>query len=279
MSFKDLLVHVDTTPQGLARLSLAADLAEAHQAYVTGLFLKEPPSQPSALAVAAGAYVGIPDPDAASRQIAEGAGRAAESCEAAFKKELERAGAKGAWTVMEAASPRAIIRYAGYADIVIIGKVIPSPGEETTDLPAEIALACGRPVLVVPDDPFPSVGDRIMVAWNARRESIRAVNDALPLLQRAKFVALFEIGERGSGPEALEGIGQHLARHGVKAERYVMTASDKDVGGAILSRADNFDCDLVVMGAYGHTRLREIIFGGATHTVLAAMRMPILLSH
>ncbi len=126
---------------------------------------------------------------------------------------------------------------------------------------------------------FETVGERVMIAWKPGRESIRAVNDALPFLERAKFVALFEVGVGGIGPDALEGIARHLARHGIKADRYVMTASDADVGEALLTRAANFDSDLVVMGAYGHARLREIIFGGATRKVLRAMTLPILMSH
>ena len=288
MTYKDLLVHVDATPQGLARLTLAANLAEAYGGYLTGLFLKPPPTPPSVLAVAtgahAGAYEAVPDPDPSSRQLAEATARAAMNSEAAFRTELERAGAKGEWHVIEAPSLRAILPRAGLADLVMLGQVNPSAGEDTTDLPAEIALACGRPVLVVPyAGEFPAVGDRIMIAWNAGRELIRAVNDALPFLKRARFVVLFAInhkeGDRNAGPEALDGIARHLAHHGIEAERYAMTASDGDVGGALLSRAANFDCDLMVMGAYGHPRLREIIFGGATHTVLRTMNVPILMSH
>jgi len=279
MSLKDLLVHVDASPQGLARLRLAADLAEAHQAYVTGLFLKAPPSPPSALAVGAGAYIGIPDLDEDSR-LTGAVERAADSCEVAFRRELERTAAKGEWQAIDAASLRAIVPYAGCADLVILGKVAPVPYGDTTDLPGEIALACGRPVLVVPDRPFASVGERIMIAWNGRRESIRALHDAMPLLECARFVVLLEIGDRDAGPAALKGIAEHLARHGVNAERRVVTASSaEDAGQALLSQADNLDCDLVVMGAYGHTRLREIFLGGATRTVLGGMTFPILMSH
>jgi nucleotide-binding universal stress UspA family protein len=279
MGFKDLLVHVDATPEGLARVRVAADLAAVDKAYVTGLFLRAPPRQPSALAVAAGAYVGDVDVDRWNRERAE-ADKAAEKCEAQFKQELDRAGVKGEWQTVEAASPRAILQYAGCADLIIVGQVKPGAGEETSDLPGEIALACGRPVLVVPyAAPIAPVGDRVMIAWNGRRESIRAVHDALPLLERAKFVALFEIRPRGAEPGDLEAIVQHLARHGVKAERYVMTGSDHDAGQALLSRAENYNADLVVMGAYGHARLRELALGGATHTVLAQMKLPILLSH
>ncbi len=280
MTYKDILVHVDATKQGLARLKLAANVAEAYQGYLTGLFLKQPPIPPSALAVAVGAYSGVPEPDPSSRQLAEATAKAAMICEAAFRTELDRAEVKGEWHVVEAASIEIIPRVAGYADLVIIGQVNRRESDEATDLPAAIALACGRPVLVVPDTgTFMAVGDRIMIAWNGGRESIRAVNDALPFLERARFVALFAVGDGSTGPEALEGITRHLARHSVEAERYVLTASDEDVGEALLTRAANFDCDLVVMGAYGHTRLREIILGGTTRAVLRAMKTPILMSH
>ena len=227
----------------------------------------------------------MPDDDQSSRRDAEAmVAKAAESCEAEFRRELERAGVKGEWHVLDATSLHAIIRQAGYADLIIIGQVKPGADKETTDLPAEIALAFGCPVLVVPEAGiFEAVGGRIMIAWKAGRESIRAVNDALPFLERAKFVAVYAVdpgeGTGRSGTNALDGIAQNLARHGIRAERYVMPASDKVVGEALLSRAADFDSDLIVMGAYGHTRLREVIFGGATHSVLRAMKIPVLMSH
>jgi hypothetical protein len=132
---------------------------------------------PSPLAVAVGAYAGMPDDDQSSRRDAEAMeAKAAESCEAEFRRELERAGVKGECHVLDATSLHAIIRQAGYADLIIIGQVKPGADKETTDLPAEIALACGRPVLVVPEAGiFEAVGGRIMIVWKAGRESIRAV--------------------------------------------------------------------------------------------------------
>jgi nucleotide-binding universal stress UspA family protein len=283
MSYKDLVVHGEATPQGLARLTLAANVAAAHQAYLTGLFLKPPPVPPPPLFVALGGYAGVPDPDQWSRQHAEAVAKDLHSCEAAFRRELARARVEGEWHVAEASRPDVVFRRAEYADLVIIGQA-KGTAEKAMDFPAEIALSCGRPILVVPEaGKFEAVGKRILIAWKDGRESIRAVNDALPFLERAGFVALFTVipneGGGRAGTEVLDGIAQHLARHGVKAERYVMTAPDKNAGEALLSRAADFDCDLIVMGAYGHARLREIVFGGATHTVLGSMNMPVLMSH
>jgi nucleotide-binding universal stress UspA family protein len=285
MTYKDLIVHVDASPEGLARLRLAANIAQGHQAYLTGVFVKPPIVPPVPVVVALGAYAGVPETDRSRLHEADlMVAKAAESCEAEFRRELERAGIKGEWRVLDDASLHAIAPEAGYADLVIIGQVRPGAEGVSTDLPGEIALACGRPVLVVPAaGKVESVGERIMIAWKRERESIRAVNDALPFLVRAKFVALFAVdpvdGAGLGGTRALDAIGHHLARHGIRAEKYVMTAPDRDVGQAVLARANEFDSDLIVMGAYGHARLRELVFGGATHAILRTSTIPVLMSH
>jgi len=139
-------------------------------------------------------------------------------------------------------------------------------------------------VLVVPyAGTFSAPGQRVLVAWNASPQATRAVNDALPLLARAAKVTILAInpagGSRGHGEVPGADIALHLARHGVRAEATHVYADDIEVGDVILSRAADFSADLIVMGAYGHARLREIVLGGATRSLFEHMTAPVFMSH
>jgi nucleotide-binding universal stress UspA family protein len=140
----------------------------------------------------------------------------------------------------------------------------------------------GRPVLIVPYiQKTPLKLGRMMACWDGSRSAARAIADALPILARAKTVEIFTVtGEAGKDSE-LEGsdIAHHLARHGVRVEVERQVADDIDVGSVILSRAADSSADLIVMGGYGHSRLREFVLGGATRKILASMTAPVLMSH
>ena len=122
-----------------------------------------------------------------------------------------------------------------------------------------------------------------MVAWDASRLATRAVNDALPILRKASKVHLLAInpegGREGHGDVPGADIGLHLARHGVKAEASSIHAEDLEAGDALLSRAADFGADLIVMGAYGHSRWRELVLGGVTRHLLNHMTAPVFMSH
>ena len=127
-------------------------------------------------------------------------------------------------------------------------------------------------------------GKRVLVAWDSSREAARAVNDSLPLLARADAVHVVSINPRGHKPGELDrlpgaDICLQLARHGVKAEAQHLVATDIEVGDLLLSRAADMGADLLVMGAYGHSRWREIVLGGATRQILGEMTVPVIMSH
>ena len=148
----------------------------------------------------------------------------------------------------------------------------------------EVLLACGRPVLFVPyAGRFAQVGKRVLIAWNASREAARAVGDALPLLARADTVDVvaFDPDSTASDHGEVPGadIGLFLARHGVKVSVARQSGTGIDVGAQILSRAADNGSDLIVMGGYGHARLREFVLGGATRTLLESMTVLVLMSH
>jgi nucleotide-binding universal stress UspA family protein len=142
-------------------------------------------------------------------------------------------------------------------------------------------LACGRPVLGLPIMNLPpELGKTILVAWDGSRESTRAMHDALPLLAGAETVMVLTVDAernlKGSGAEAA---AAHLRRHGVKAIAKETSSAELELGLAILSYAESQRADLVVAGAYGHSRLSESILGGVSRTLLHQMMVPVLMSH
>ncbi|HEY7297031.1 MAG TPA: universal stress protein [Xanthobacteraceae bacterium] len=157
------------------------------------------------------------------------------------------------------------------------------PGKDSADpLVIEAALFdSGRPVLVVP---YINQGgarfDRILVCWDGSRGAARAIGDAMPFIERSKAVEIVIVGDRPKSREIPGAdIAQNLARHGAKAEVREIVAPDMDAGNVILSHAADSSADLMVMGGYGHSRLREFVLGGVTRTILSSMTLPTLISH
>jgi nucleotide-binding universal stress UspA family protein len=173
--------------------------------------------------------------------------------------------------------------HAYYADLVVIAR--PESASQTASPPGlaeSLVLSSGRPIIMFPPRGTVSQIRRILVAWNATRESIRAVADALPLLVKAKAVQVLvvdhERNRAGHGQEPGADIARHLTRHGAQVEVQRLSSGGKDVGQLLLSQAAAFGADLLVMGAYGHSQLREWMFGGVTRTVLYQAVLPVLLS-
>jgi len=158
--------------------------------------------------------------------------------------------------------------------------------ERENDLPESLIIEAalfesGRPVLIVPYIQKTGIKlDRVMLCWDGSRNAARAVGDAMPLLERATMIDVVTIDakERRNTIRGAQ-IADHLARHGLKVELKPIVAPDSDVANVILSQAADSETDLVVMGGYGHTRLRELILGGATRGMLESMTVPVLMSH
>lgn len=280
MTYKTLLLHLDDSPRREERLALAFEMAERFDAHLVGLYVPATPLVPSyAMAEAGPAAVEID----ARRRAAE-----LESCEAVFRAASSRHRAvKCEWRKAGGDPVTALCTSARYADVVIAGQPEPK-GDEASRLPAgfagDLVLAAGRPVVFVPyAGRFPTLGKRVLVAWNAGREAARALRDALPLLREAAQVDVVAFDpSRGGAPHGETpgaDIGLFLARHGVKVNVSQQSGTSMDIGAQILSRAADLSADLIVMGAYGHSRVREQILGGATRTLLEAMTVPVLMSH
>ncbi len=173
---------------------------------------------------------------------------------------------------------------ARYADLAIVGQADPDDGDVARDLPEEVTLSSGRPSLVIPYiGPAATLGQRVTVAWDASREAARAVNDAMPILERAQAVSVVTVNPRqqpfGHGEQPGADIALHLARHGVKVEVQQVESRDVDIANTILSHIADRSSDLLVMGAYGHSRLRELVLGGVTRTILRDMTVPVFIAH
>jgi nucleotide-binding universal stress UspA family protein len=165
------------------------------------------------------------------------------------------------------------------ADLVVIAR--PGDADQTT-LAESLVLSSGRPIVLFPPSATASRLRRILIAWNAVRESIRAVADALPLLSRAEAVEILIVDHqhqrRRHGEEPGVDIALHLAHHGVRVEVQRLSSGGQDMGHFLLSQAAAFGADLLVMGAYGQSKLHEWIFGGITRTVLYEAGLPVLMS-
>jgi nucleotide-binding universal stress UspA family protein len=280
MPFKDLVVVVDHGRNCRARIDLAARLALDFGAHLTGLYVATVPYVQAAVLVEFPVDV---------REMQERAAReAAERARTLFEEGVERAapGLTSEWREVEGDVAEVASLHARYADMAVIGQTDPdeTPLGAAPDLPERLILGAGRPVLVVPyAGRFATVGARVLLAWNASREATRAVNDALPLLQRASHVRVLSVNPRPSptGHGAIPGadIALHLARHGVQAEVSSISTDDVAVDDMLLSQAADSGADLIVMGGYGHSRLGELVLGGATRHILRQITVPVFMSH
>lgn len=279
MAFKNLMVHLDPSKPSMKRADSAIALAARHGAHLTALAAAAAPSIPT--------YVEAQIPAAVFEQARNTLRQGLATAGEAFKKRAEAAGVAYEYREELAQEPLAelISRHARYADLAILGQSDPDdPLTGTPELSEDVILGCGRPVLMVPYIGAPeSPGRRIVVAWDAGREAARTVNDAMPLLAAADQVLVLIVnprrGPRGHGDEPGSDIATHLARHGVKVEVKVITQRDLTVADVILSRVADESADLVVMGAYGHARLREMVLGGTTREMFRAMTVPLFMSH
>ena len=278
MTYKTILVHCDAGPTVGQRLGVAVDLAERNAAHLVGVHTR-PPFQAPVF------FEGGMPMDSLFASYEAGAKADEAAARAAFDKALKGRQVSHEWRVSEGFIDSELVIQARYADLLVVGQADPDAQTPTpSDLPEAVVLSTGRPCLVVPHIGVRKPpGANVMLCWNATRESARAAADALPFLRTAKKVTVLVIDPRtspnGHGAEPGADAAQWLARHGVKVTVQRDVAADSDVGGVILSRAADLDADLIVMGVYGHSRVREMVLGGASRTLLASMTVPVFISH
>ncbi len=277
MTYKTILLHLDSSKRLGERVAIAKHVAETFDAHLTGLFALSAPRIPTYALAEAGPVV----IEAEARYRAE----AAQQAESAFAAATAHQARSTEFRASRRDALGAVQLSARYADLVIAGQPEPEGGSGVDATFAEdLVMGAGRPVLFVPyAGRFPEVGRRVLIAWNAGREAARAVTDALPLLMRASSVQVVAFdplkGDADHGDLPGADIALVLARHGVKVSVAQQHSDEVDVGNQILSRAADMQSDLIVMGAYGHSRLRELVLGGVTRTLLDTMTVPVLMSH
>jgi nucleotide-binding universal stress UspA family protein len=167
-------------------------------------------------------------------------------------------------------------------DLAIIGQAEPETNAVEEVIVQAALFESGRPVIVVPYiQKAPLKLDRVMVCWDGSRAATRAIGDALPLLERAGRVEIVVVANERGKQDEIEGadMGQHLARHGLNVELKRTVIGNIDVADVILSHAADASSDFIVMGGYGHSRLREFVLGGVTRSILRTMTAPVLMSH
>lgn len=285
MALRDILVCIDTSARNAANLALACDMARRHGAHLTGLcsleMLLPPMADYSIGPVMSGAVLS----ELMGQFREQGLAQAAE-LEAAFTAAADGEGVAATWRLLdgpEAPLPPVLART---ADLAILGQ--PTPQESSQgpawELVEDMLFASARPVLVVPyAGSFPSCGRHVLIAWNGSVEGARAVQGALPLIRSAGRVTILSVVRPSEIdpkflPEAVD-LAVHLARHGVAASVARSVNDELADADAILDFAADSGADLLVSGAYGQSRLREMMLGGVSRSLLRHMTLPVLMAH
>ena len=278
MTYKTVLVHCDagkTTPKCLA---VAAEVAQKFDARLVALHARAPFEMPTFYeeSFSMGPLVEAHEERVkADQAVSRGY----------FDTAMKGKALTSEWRESDGRADDVLVVNARYADLVVVGQNSPDDPFTTPDnLPEAVAMAGGRPTLVVPHTGAGKpIGKNVMLCWNASRESARAASDAMPFLKAAQKVIVLVVEPRttdaGHGAEPGADVATWLAKQGVKVTVQREIAPDADVGSVILSRAADHDVDLIVMGVYGHSRLREWAMGGASRAMLAGMTVPVLMSH
>jgi nucleotide-binding universal stress UspA family protein len=274
---KDIVVNLSVTKSGGTASDYAVSIASALDAHIAGIAFVYDPIVP----ISGTGY--IPAEVIETQQADNEA--TAKSAIDRFAEATRRAGLSAEPLTLSASLAGAGDQFGRIArrfDLAVVGQAEPETST-IEDIIAETTLfESGRPMIVVPYiQKAPLKLDNVMVCWDGSRQAARAIGDAMPLLTRAQRVEIVIItNERGKQDE-IEGadIGQHLARHGLKVEVHRIAGGSIDVADALLSHAADSGTDFMVMGGYGHSRLREFVLGGVTRSILRSMTVPALMSH
>jgi nucleotide-binding universal stress UspA family protein len=294
MPLKDVLVHTDNSGNSTVRLEYATRLAEVHDANLTGLYVAATPNK------GVRSYGQTPNyivPDLGGRSLKEydekahslqeehheHAKLASERAHSRFEAATAARKISHNWVHTEGSMSDALTHHARFCDVAIVGQPGPESQRHFGETPTDhLILSVGHPVLIVPNlaDDF-TVGKRIMVAWDRSPLATRAVHNSRPLLRNADSVHILAINlaseDHGNVPGS--GICEHLAHHDIKASPVHVDSGSETLSKIMLSKAKELDIDLIIMGAYGHSRLREKILGGNTYHLLNNSPIPLLMNH
>jgi nucleotide-binding universal stress UspA family protein len=274
---KDIIVNLSVTKNGSTVGNFAVSVAAALQAHLTGIAFIYDPVVP----ISGTGYIPA---DVIESQRADNE-TAADAAIKDFNAATDRAGISAEPQRLTASLTGAGDQFARMArrfDLAIVGQAQPEMSTMEQIIGETTLFESGRPMIMVPyiqKAPFKT--GNVMICWDGSRTAARAVADAIPILGKSSSIEIVSVtSERGKEDE-IEGvdIGQHLARHGLKVDVHRISRGNIDVADALLSHAADSAADLMVMGGYGHSRLREFVLGGVTRSIFQSMTLPVLLSH
>jgi len=271
--YRTILVHVDTEPGATARIRFAADLARRFGAKLIGLAAALP--RPPVEAITAGVMdASILELD--REQIAADFKLAEEQ----FRTLAGEPGMTVEWRAADNFPTFALADAASAADLVVVGRS--RGGLFANDYravnPGDLVMRAGRPILIAPTGASGLDARRVLVAWKSTREARRALADSMPFLKHAEAVTLVEVRENGEA-SSLGDPAAFLAAHAVKFQTEALERDQTGIEAQLVSFAGRKQADLIVAGGYGHTRIRELVFGGVTRSLIAGCPVPCLLSH
>jgi nucleotide-binding universal stress UspA family protein len=276
MSLNDIVVYVDSAEATKARVDFAVALAKDHGAHLLGIAFA-----PTALLPLYGADVGLAD----MSEVLEGVKAQGETALQAFKARAEAAGVNVEGRLLQGMSeefPRDFACSARHVDLAVVGQ--PRDGDPLIGqyaLVERCLFASGRPVIIVPSTAEKiELAGTVVVAWDGSAEAARAFNDALTFLKPAKrVVVLVGVPEEGGEQPEVADMVAHLKRRRVAAEVMRFSTGEGDIGKTILAKAKELQADMIVMGAFHHSRWREFILGGVTLTMLEEATIPLFMAH
>lgn len=275
MAIKNILLHMGVDTSRLSRLHVALGLAQRYRAHLEVAFMITPAGMPAAIQGRGASAAYIAEATAIAREKAE-------EVHAEIAAGCAGTGIDWTWEILEGDHNRLLAERSHYADLLVVTQHHGVGGDDDVLLhrPGDLLLTASCPLLGLPKDvDLPSVGSRVLIAWKDSREAARAVRDALPFLERADSVHVLVCTTDDDGSGQDREIATYLRRHGIAVAPPTVTTADGPVGEVILNHAGALQADLLVMGAYGHSRWREIVLGGVTQHVLRHMTVPVLASH
>ena len=297
MELRDILVCLDPTDAGEGRLRLAAAIARDCGAVLSAAFVL-PEAIPGAPPYGDGRVAQpiveawMPNPAAIAGEIpasGEGADTSRgpaliDIVEQRFRQEMRPHALEGDFYTFGTGEGGDLTALARTVDLIVYGQHAPDWHLPTGFRPEDLIVGSGRPVLVVPyAGKFATLGRRVLIAWDGTREAARALGDALPLIAKAEAATIMTVRQHEADFErdapALQRLEQHLAHHRITATHEESVRGDVPVADLLLSRAADLDIDLIVAGAYHHSRFREALVGGVSRELLDHMTVPVLMSH
>lgn len=271
MSYTSIMVSVDLAGHAAERIKVAAHLADDVGALLIGVAAQRPDHAAAPVGPTGASLCLLPvSPEDTKRELAK--------CHALFR-DATQGRDRVEWRSDVASPMHYLIEQGRAADLIVLGRP-PTGGSAHHDLvdPGAFVMSAGRPVLVTPPGVDYLDGQRVVIAWKDTREARRAVFDAMPLLKRAKYVNVVALQD-DEQPTGAQDVARYLQGHGVQA-----TVAEQRIAGtttpeALLELTSECGADLIVMGAYGHGRLREWVFGGVTRDLLSGSPVCCLMSH